>query len=333
MRDIAKGAGKKAFLTVVGFQSICNAAADSSVMDQCLLERLKTSDKTTTIEMLTTACEEALQALPATEDIELGDPRQSVVAIRRDADINARAARFVVSTHRPNYLIATYNDDPYETPFAVPEGTFDEEEIKFQVSFKMPIATELFNGNTDLLFGYTAVSWWQLFNEVADNPFRETNYEPEIYFQTHSDASFGGVDLTSWEIGVNHQSNGQSSSLSRGWDRAIASTAAELTDDVVLGVRAWHVLDHQDRNTDITDYMGYGELGLGWVPNRNTFTLMYRPASEGDAVQLTWSYPITNYLRVYAQYWNGYGESLIDYDTRTKRIGIGVALSDIISRD
>ena len=79
--------------------------------------------------------------------------------------------------------------------------------------------------------------------------------------------------------------------------------------------------------------MGYGDLGLGWVPNKHTFTFFYRPAAKGAAVQLTWSYPITRYLRLYAQYWNGYGESLIDYSVRSKRLGIGLALGDVISRD
>jgi phospholipase A1 len=59
---------------------------------------------------------------------------------------------------------------------------------------------------------------------------------------------------------------------------------------------------------------------------------MLRPASEGSAVELTWSRKISRNWRVYAQYWNGYAESLIDYDFRTKRIGIGFALSDYLER-
>ncbi len=333
MSDKAKLVINGVLLALTGSQSIYCVSAESDAMDQCLLDRLRSVDESTTVAMLTRACEAAVDTPLVIEGIEPGGPRQSVVSIRREADIDAREGRFVVSTHRPNYFIATYNDSPNVAPFAAPEGAFDEEEIKFQVSFKMPIATELFAGDTDLLFGYTAVSWWQVFNDDADNPFRETNYEPEIYFHTFTDASALGLEFTDWVIGVNHQSNGQSGSLSRGWDRLIASTAAEISDDLVLGIRAWHILHHQDRNSDISDYMGYGELGVGWVPDRNTFTLMYRPAAEGDALQLTWSYPISRYLRVYAQYWNGYGESLIDYDTRIERFGIGLALSDIISRD
>ena len=141
------------------------------------------------------------------------------------------------------------------------------------------------------------------------------------------------MDLVAWEFGYNHQSNGQSAELSRGWDRVIGAAALELTDNMVLGLRAWHILDYQEEtNPRIYRYMGYGEIGLGWSPNRNSFSLMYRPATEGDAVQVTWSYPISKYLRIYAEYWNGYGESLIDYDVRTKRFGIGIALSDYLER-
>jgi phospholipase A1/A2 len=324
---------KVVVLTYLATHYTSSALANAGTMDECLLDQLKSADASTTVGMLTKACESVVSIAVPKESSEREQQQQSVVAIRRDADAYARSGRFLVSTHRPNYIIATHNDKPNVDPFDIPEGSFDQEEMKFQVSFKMPVATELFGGDTDLMFGYTAVSWWQLFNEDADNPFRETNYEPELYFQSHADTELLGLDFINWEIGVNHQSNGQSGDLSRGWDRAIASTTAELSDDIVLGVRAWHVLDRQDRNRNLTDYMGYGDLGLGWVPNKHTFTFFYRPAAEGDAVQLTWSYPITRYLRLYAQYWNGYGESLIDYSVRSKRLGIGLALGDVISRD
>ncbi len=198
----------------------------------------------------------------------------------------------------------------------------------------MPVATDLFGGNTDLVFAFTSVAWWQTLNDDIFNPFRETNYEPELFFRNHSSLELLGLNFVSWELGLNHQSNGQSIPTSRGWDRVIGSTAIELTDDLVLGLRAWYVYDYQEENNpDIESYMGHGDIGLGWVPNRNSFTLMYRPASRGGAMQATWSYPISKYLRLYAQYWNGYGESLIDYDVRTKRFGLGIALSDIIARD
>ena len=286
---------------------------------------------------LRSACVEELNAEIGenfVSDVTSEPSRDSVVGIRREADFDIRDRQFAISTYRANYFIFTHNSDPNEAPYQVDETDFfDNGETKFQVSFQMPVATGLFGGDTDLMFAFTSVAWWQTFNDEISNPFRETNYEPEIFFRNYNSTDIFGLNFINWDLGLNHQSNGQSEPTSRGWDRAIASAAIELTDDLVVGLRAWYVIDSQEENNpNIEKYMGHGDIGLGWVPNRNTFTLMYRPASKGGALQATWSYPISKYLRLYAQYWNGYGESLIDYDVRTERIGLGIALSDIIAR-
>ena len=310
------------------------AWAMSDDLQQCLLDRLESAGDEVTVAELRSMCLEETKTDTGAAEQKPDQPRESVVDIRRQANEENRSRRFTITPYRANYLLYTYNDDPNEEPFLDdPDDSLENDELKFQVSFKMPLATELFGGSTDLLFAYTSVSWWQTFNDDLSNTFRETNYEPEIFFRTFTDDEIFGLNFINWQFGWNHQSNGQSEPESRGWDRAVGSTAIEFSEDLVMGLRAWYVIDSQDNNSDIEDYMGYGDIALGWAPNRNTFTMMYRPSSEGGAAQLTWSYPLTQYLRVYAEYWNGYGESLIDYDERTERFGLGVALNDVISRD
>ena len=46
------------------------------------------------------------------------------------------------------------------------------------------------------------------------------------------------------------------------------------------------------------------------------------------AFELNWSCPMSRRVKWFVQYFNGYGESLIDYNARVNRIGLGIAFTD-----
>ena len=46
------------------------------------------------------------------------------------------------------------------------------------------------------------------------------------------------------------------------------------------------------------------------------------------ALQLEWSFPLIRWVSGYVQYFNGYGESLLDYNASSNRIGIGFILKE-----
>ncbi len=52
-----------------------------------------------------------------------------------------------------------------------------------------------------------------------------------------------------------------------------------------------------------------------------------RSSNNRTTVQLDWSFPIGGRLKGYLQYFDGYGESLVDYNYRNQRIGLGIMLT------
>ena len=66
-----------------------------------------------------------------------------------------------------------------------------------------------------------------------------------------------------------------------------------------------------------------------WVRLPNFASADFQAASR-CAVELSWTFPLGNFpnFKGYVQYFGGYGESMIDYDNYTNRIGIVLALTD-----
>jgi phospholipase A1 len=314
-----------------------------SLLDDCLLSSLEQATPDTTVSELRDNCaraisnatngqQAAVQDLPA-EDITPMQERLYEDRINDERD-------YVISPFKPNYFMMTHMDTPNEAPFAPISGgqdILDKEEAKFQVSIKAPLWRDMFDTNNDMLFAFSSISWWQIGNDddEASSAFRETNYEPEVFVRHYGGPSlpFGG-QLSAFDVGLNHQSNGRSELLSRSWNRVMGRAYLDYG-DVAIALRAWYRIpedEEDDDNKYMYRYYGAGDITVAYAPNKNTFSAMLRPGTEENGLELTWSYPVSKYLRVYTQYWNGYGESLLDYNTRIERIGIGFALNDWIQK-
>ncbi len=314
-----------------------DAIALSEEMNRCLLNAIEGAKAETTVAELRSSCESEVEGLRAGAVAVGPIDGKTAIQQRFQADWAAAERNYTIMTHRPTYIMYTYNDNVNQLPFEEISGLdnpLDDDEFKYQISFKMPLARRLFNTNTDLYVAYTAQSWWQLLNDDISAPFRETNYEPEIMVRHYGGPELLGVKIAGWDFGFNHQSNGRAEPLSRSWNRIMGTVGLDMN-ELTVRLRAWYRLtedEETDNNPHMHRYYGYGDALFVWTPNRNTFTAMVRPGTEKTAYELTWSYPVSRFMRVYAQYFDGYGENMLDYDMRTQRIGIGIALSDYLVR-
>ncbi len=251
---------------------------------------------------------------------------------------------FVLTPHRPNYLLpAVYIKDPNEEAFAHrtdEDFDFNHIEVQFQLSLKAVVWNNIFNDRSHLGFAYTNRSFWQAYNSGISAPFRETNHEPELFLTFENDWRILGFHNVANQIIVNHQSNGRAGTESRSWNRLMLNFLFER-DNVVTAFKPWYRLPESessdpndpsgDDNPDIEFYMGHFEWLTTWQRQQNIYSVLLRNNLRSDnkgAVELGWSFPIGGRFRGYVKYFNGYGDSLIDYNESMETLGVGVLLSD-----
>lgn len=220
-------------------------------------------------------------------------------------------------------------------------GGADDDDIaaRFQLSFKYRIfdpgsifGREL-TAARNLYFAFTQTSLWNLSEESA--PFEDTTYRPSFFWQDL--ASGRGVVPDAWRFGFEHASNGQAEEFSRSINTVFFRPmwwTMLWGRELVFAPKLSAYLEKSD-NEDIDDYYGNVEWLLrygsetSWMIEAN----WRGTSSERGGLELNLSYPIRDPLFynaggfIYVQYFEGHGESLLDYDVEadpTLRIGFAI---------
>ncbi|MGF7149521.1 outer membrane phospholipase A [Sphingomonas zeicaulis] len=233
------------------------------------------------------------------------------------------------------------NLSAYEPIYAV-YGPGTNTEARIQFSFKY----QLFGSQAredrhaslrdGLYFAYTQRMFWDL---GADSlPFRNIDYQPEIFYLSPPVAGRNVATLSA-QIGARHESNGRAGLASRSVNTVyVAPMAAfSLGGDRRLTVapRVWLYAGSLSDNPDIRRYRGnsslFVEIGDADGVRLSTTSRLNFGSGKG-AVTADISYPLRRIVGggpdfyLFGQTFFGYGENLLDYDKRTTRIRVGVAL-------
>jgi phospholipase A1/A2 len=238
-----------------------------------------------------------------------------------------------VNLYQPTYVLpAYYSQKPDQAVYAgtTPDNqTLDKMEFKAQLSFLLPIASNINHTGIDLNASYTQLSFWQVY--AKSQYFRETDYMPSLFISNNF--------LPNWQynLGVTHQSNGRGGVNERSWNRLFADLIFSKNNWMV-DINPWYMIFKSQssdlHNPDIHRYMGDGQIHLAYKMGESTISLMSRNNFESrfkrGTLELTWSHPISKRFSVYAEGFSGFGESLIEYNHYTNAVGIGIALNDLL---
>jgi len=326
-----------------------NAEELNPIENECLLKELRNASDDKTVKYIREQCLGGIPQPTSTQSIGGADAQSEVAKpiSRLDRRIQNERATLenpaVITSHKRNYMLpVTYVREPNIDPISElrTDEPLDNAEAKFQLSFKAPLFSQLFDDQDILFFGFTIQSYWQLYNSELSSPFRETNYQPEIFYAIENDTKLGEWTNKGFMFGIEHQSNGRTQTFSRSWNRVYANFIFEK-DDWVISFKPWLRLSEKEKtepnqpdgddNPNIEEYFGHFELSTIYAWDDQNFSLMFRNnlrSKNRGAVQVDWTFPLGNRFKGYLQYFNGYGESLIDYDHNIERIGFGVALTD-----
>ncbi len=223
-----------------------------------------------------------------------------------------------------------------------PNSYYKQYEAEFQISLKKPLSFNMLGLNEIIAFAYTQKVWWQIY--APSSPFRETNYEPEIFITIPTSKDIDKKsNLKGVRLGFVHESNGRAGLQSRSWNRLYLSSVWQYK-TFFANFRIWHRISEDakssptdlygDDNPNIIDYMGYGDISLSYLLGKNQIGLMLRNnlnfnGKNRGALMIDWSLPLL-YAKDsfwYIKIFSGYGESLIDYNRHVDKLSLGFSFS------
>lgn len=266
----------------------------------------------------------------------------TLVEQRLQQEREAYQNSFVLIPHKTNYVLPlTYMHRTHKDINTTDNMDLQHVEMKFQLSLKVPVTRRtLLKDNGYLFFAYTNTSVWQAYNREESSPFRDSNHEPEMLMIFTTPVDWRGLTIPAITTGFSHQSNGQSGVQSRGWNRIYVSTTFSYN-DWYLSVKPWWRIPQREKrnpddakgddNPDILHYYGHFEINLFREFGNNHLSLMLRnnlKQTNRGAIEINYSYPLSDRIKGYVQLFHGYGEMMLDYSERNTRIGFGFLFND-----
>lgn len=235
--------------------------------------------------------------------------------------IAAMAAEYQspISKNRENYFAAGNTED----------------QTKFQLSLKADL---LYPFNTGMYFGYTQTTWWQVY-DGADT--MSANYQPEVFYRLDSKNNiFNNVDLKAIDFiqvsPFNHCSTGiegeDHRSINIYYGQIQMSTDSFFS--VGFNLKGFGYYSKNKNNKDIEKFKGYYENDVFIKLNTSTNNLSYGELhfKHGGTLSKGWfcieaqSIILSSKIqpRLFIQYFYGYGENMVNYDTKERSVYAGL---------
>ena len=206
----------------------------------------------------------------------------------------------------------------------------DNSDVKFQISIRQRLTRRRMPFDTYLFLFYTQKSFWNVFENSL--PMHDNNYNPGLSWVKfiRKNARFRGMV----QLVVEHESNGRDGDESRSWNKIGLSASYFVNKTAMFHGKVFYpFIDDDGQNKDICKYAGIFQFGAQKLASngRWVFDLTFTKREGWDfnfntMAEVGFRVFRANNQYLFLQYYNGYGENMLDYNSFHSRLRIGMLI-------
>lgn len=200
--------------------------------------------------------------------------------------------------------------------------------VKFQLSISQKLTRSRFPFDTYLFIQFTQKTIWNVFQESL--PMLDLNFNPGIgigHLIIRKNEYVGRSYLM-----IEHESNGKDEEKSRSWNKVTFGATYHLTRNFEVQGKIWIPIVDGKNNKDILKYNGLAQSAICYQTDNQRLKAClittYRKKWWGMNTQWEFSYKFNDKENqyIFLQYYNGYGEYLLDYNKFQSMLRIGFVI-------
>lgn len=206
--------------------------------------------------------------------------------------------------------------------------------VKFQISISQRLTRSTLPWGTYLYLFYSQKCFWNVLENSM--PMTDLNFNPGIGLTKPlfvKNRYIGKLTLI-----VEHESNGRDSIQSRSWNRVALAANVMITKNLMVHSKIWVPIVDGMNNKDLIDYVGICQAGFQVLSDNRRFSggVTITPRKHFSCnVVVDLSYRIfkrdNQYL--FLQFYNGYGEGLLEYNKFHSQIRVGLLIKPKLFSD
>ena len=223
-----------------------------------------------------------------------------------------------------------YKDNYFTIGTAIgPRPSATNSDVKFQVSISQRLTKSTLPFNTYLFLFYNQKVFWNVFENSM--PVHDFNFNPGIGVSKlliAKDRVIGKASLL-----IEHESNGRDNDNSRSWNKISLCGSIYISPQFMIHAKYWIPIVDGQHNRDILRYCGIFQNGLQVMSNDKKYgmaiTLVKRQGwnlNFNTIVELNYRLFKKANQYMFLQFYNGYGDNLLDYNKFHSRLRFGIVI-------